>query len=351
MVPTGIVHDPVFFEHRTEPGHPETAKRLSRIYASLEDRLDDPGYAAIAPRPARREELSWAHSAAYVATIAASAQREWTRFTADTHASARSFEAARQAAGGLMAAIDRVVAGQARNAMVLARPPGHHAERNRAMGYCLFNGVALGACFARRSLGLQRVLILDWDVHHGNGTQHIFDDDPTVLFFSLHQSPHFPGTGAYTETGWGPGAGYTVNIPLSRGYGDAEYTLLLATLLPRLARSFEPELILVSAGFDTHRKDPLGGMKMSSDGFAALTRIVMDTAAQCCLGRLVLFMEGGYHPPALARSVHAVLDELGGKTLSDPAAVGSSADSRLTDPVFQRCAHVQAPHWPGLGSL
>ena len=254
------------------------------------------------------------------------------------------------AAGGLFEAITGVVDGIVDNAFVLARPPGHHAEKSRAMGFCLFNNVALGAAFARKALGLKRVLIVDWDVHHGNGVQHIFEQDPSVFYFSIHQYPLFPGTGVFTETGRGPGEGYTINIPLSRGYGDGEYLLFFDKILWPVAQMFKPELILVSAGFDTHRKDPIGGMRMTANGFAALTRSLMELAETCCHGRLVMTLEGGYHLEALKQSVKAVLREMADQTYTSPTGVLAGANIKKAGPAIFRSIKVHGIYWENLKS-
>ncbi len=216
------------------------------------------------------------------------------------------------------------------------------------MGYCLFNNVALAATFALDHFNVKRLLIVDWDVHHGNGTQHIFEADPRILFFSVHQSSLYPGTGNFTEVGRGPGEGFTINVPLPRDLGDAEYAAIFQHLLVPVAEAFLPELILVSAGFDPHLLDPLGAMRMSSKGFAVLTRCLMTLADRLCSGRLVLVLEGGYHPMSLAESVAAVLAELSNMTVSSVDAVAAQANSKRLSPVLTRCRHVHQSFWRSL---
>lgn len=216
------------------------------------------------------------------------------------------------------------------------------------MGYCLFNNVALGAMFARESLGLKRILIVDFDVHHGNGTQHFFEQDPWVLFFSTHQYPHFPGTGSFTETGLGRGEGYTVNIPLGKGYGDGEFIAIFEKLLRPIALEFEPDIILVSAGFDIHKSDPMGKMKITTKGFAGLTRSIMETAAICCGGKLVFSLEGGYNLKTIGKCVKVILNELAGHTLCSIPELTARASRKKFDHAFKRCRHVHKQFWKNL---
>jgi acetoin utilization deacetylase AcuC-like enzyme len=229
----------------------------------------------------------------------------------DTCISPDSYRVALLAVGGALLAVDQVVEGRPDNAFVALRPPGHHAERERAMGFCLFNNVAIAARYAQRRYGLKRVLIVDWDVHHGNGTQHTFEDDPSVLFFSTHQFPFYPGTGRTSERGTGAGLGYTLNVPLAAGCGDNEYRQVFEKILYPAAQAFEPQLVLVSAGFDAHRNDPLASMNVTEDGYAHMTSIVRDIAERYCEGRLVSLLEGGYNLEALAHSVERHLHVLG----------------------------------------
>ncbi len=345
---TGIVRDPLFLAHRTPDGHQENHHRLEAIY-SLLDSMGTDSPALIRPRAASAEELALVHAPAYVRKIEQTAGQDYCQVSADTYACADSFAAASMAAGGVIAAIDAVLSGEVRNAFVLERPPGHHAEISRASGFCLFNNIAVGARYARLMKGLRKVLIIDWDLHHGNGTQHIFDEDPSVLYISTHQYPCFPGTGHYLETGRGRGQGYTINLPLGKRWGDGDFVALYQKLVVPVALAFSPDLILVSAGFDIHKKDPLGAMRVSEIGFAAITRIVMNLAQQCCHDRLVLVLEGGYHPRAMAASVHAVLSELSGSTHADLISIMAKSKNRRVEPVIRRCAHVVGHLWHGIG--
>jgi acetoin utilization deacetylase AcuC-like enzyme/nucleotide-binding universal stress UspA family protein len=351
---TAVVRDVRYLAHTSGGSHMENERRLTEIYSMLDHWLDHPNDgpppSVLAPRAATLSELSLVHDPDYVRQIAATADSDLTMLTGDTYACARSYEAAALAAGGVIAAIDAVMRDEYKNAFVLCRPPGHHAEISRANGFCLFNNVAIGAQYARVVQGLAKVLIVDWDVHHGNGIQHMFEQDPTVMYMSIHQYPFFPGTGYYLETGKGRGEGYTVNIPAGKGFGDGEYLYLFQEVLAPVARAFRPDLILVAAGFDAHRKDPMSRMKLTHAGFAGMTRILMEIAETCCQGRLVLVLEGGYHPTVLTHSVRAVLTELCDYTRSDPYRLAVRAKQRRVMPVLNRCRHVLAPHWPCLQS-
>jgi len=228
----------------------------------------------------------------------------------DTVASPGSWDAARYAVGAVTEAIDRIMAGSLNSAFCAVRPPGHHALSDRAMGFCLFNNVAIGARYAQRRHRLVRILIIDWDVHHGNGTQAVFEEDPSVLYFSTHQYPFYPGTGAATETGEGRGQGFTMNVPLSAGTGDAAYIAVFEQqLLPR-ALAYRPDCVLISAGFDAHYADPLAQMQVTEAGYRRMTQVVKEIAATCCAQRLIAVLEGGYNLDALGRSVEAHVQEL-----------------------------------------
>jgi acetoin utilization deacetylase AcuC-like enzyme len=308
---TGIVKDDRYLEHVMDPGHPESPERLIAIYKMLEETRMKDRFESVNPRAATREELETIHSPAYIDLVASTAGKRYYRLDMDTSTCAKSYEAALWAAGGLLELIKAVMEGKLKNGFALVRPPGHHAERDRAMGFCLFNNVAIGAKYAIQHFSLQKVMIVDWDVHHGNGTQNSFYEDPQVLYFSTHRYGFFyPGTGAVTEVGKGKGEGFNINVPLSTRTGDAEYGNIFEKILKPIALEYKPQLILVSAGFDTHCDDPLGGMEVTEKGYSRMTQILMGIADVTAQGKMVITLEGGYDVAGQSRSVKAVLKEL-----------------------------------------
>ena len=298
---TGLVIAEAYVEHLTGQGHPEQPGRVTAIVERLQtDGLLDKAR-AITPRTATDEEILRCHAADYLRIVNEDVTEGLHRLsTGDTPLSARSLEVARLAAGGLLTAVDEVLTGRLRNAFAVVRPPGHHATPKKGMGFCLFNNVAIAARHAQSKHGVSRVLIADWDVHHGNGTQDIFYEDGTVLFFDTHQHPLYPGTGAATETGKGAGAGLTINCPFPAGSGRKEIVGAFREKLLPAAQAFRPDLVLVSAGFDSRIDDPLGSFKLTDEDFAELTGIVKEIAAKHCGGRLVSTLEGGYNLAGLA---------------------------------------------------
>lgn len=304
MARTGFVYHPSYLQHEMGVGHPESPARLRAILARLEadgllDRL-----VRLEPVPADDQWITQIHAASYVAALTTQAPASGHRaLDPDTSMSPGTLEAAYLAVGGALVAADAIMAGTVENAFCAVRPPGHHAERSRAMGFCFFNTVAIATRYLQRRHGIERVLIVDWDVHHGNGTQQAFYDDPSVLFFSTHQFPFYPGTGGAAERGQGAGAGYTINVPLPAGQDDEAYRQIFQQVLVPAADGFKPDFVLVSAGFDAHRDDPLASMALTEDGYADLTGLVTGIAAQHCRGRLLSCLEGGYHLEALPASV------------------------------------------------
>jgi acetoin utilization deacetylase AcuC-like enzyme len=337
MLHTGLVIDPRYQEHDTGHGHPERPERIAALSALAADAT----LSRVAPRLATQEELTLVHAEGHFDTVARSSGVARAAFDADTPTSARSFETACLAAGGVLSLIDEVMAGRLQNGFACVRPPGHHAERNRAMGFCLFNNVAIGAAYARARFGLDRVLILDWDVHHGNGTQHMFERDPGVLYVSTHQYPFYPGTGAADEVGEGDGEGYTVNVPLPAGCGDAEYLDAFDSVIEPIVEQYAPQLVLLSAGFDPHNDDPLGGMRVTTPGFAAMTRILLQLAERSAGGRCVAVLEGGYDLHAVHASARAVVDQLQGRASDD----AGSGDASQIGKLLATVRTIQSPYW------
>jgi acetoin utilization deacetylase AcuC-like enzyme/formylglycine-generating enzyme required for sulfatase activity len=303
--PTGFVYGDICLKHQTPDGHPEQPERLTAI----RERLREAGLLSqlqvIEPRPAAQAWLTTVHSPQHVAAIRAAAGNGTRVCSGDTPVSKHSYDAALHAVGGVLAAVDAVMAGRVRNAFCAVRPPGHHASRDKAMGFCLFNNVAIAARYAQQHHHAAKILIVDWDVHHGNGTQATFDDDPSVFYFSIHQSPHYPGTGRAEDRGRGPAVGTKLNVPLPPGCGNDDYRKAFVEQLVPAAREFRPDFVLISAGFDAHEGGRLGRMKLTADGYAELTRIVRAIADQHCRGRLVSVLEGGYRPKNLAASAEA----------------------------------------------
>ncbi|OGP69088.1 MAG: histone deacetylase [Deltaproteobacteria bacterium RBG_13_47_9] len=351
MKRTGIVKDNRYLEHEMDPGHPESPERLKAIYKMLEETEMKRWVEVITPRAALRDELEMVHTPSYIDLVASTTGKPYYRLDMDTSTCAKSYEAALWAAGGFLKLIQAVLEGKLDNGFALVRPPGHHAERDRAMGFCLFNNVALGACYAIRRFSLQRVLIVDWDVHHGNGTQNSFYQESKVLYFSVHRYGFFyPGTGAATEVGKGKGEGYNVNVPLSTGAGDAEYGNIFEKILKPIALEYEPQLVLVSAGFDTHHNDPLGGMEVTEKGYVRMTQILMGIAEAVCQGKLVMTLEGGYDVSAQSRAIKAVLKEMAQASPFDSEDLlekENANDPRIERFILQ-LKDLQRPYWKNL---
>ena len=352
MNTVAILRDPIYLKHSNGPMHPEGPERLVAIDRMLSEFPLKDNLADTPPRDATFEELAWIHEQSYIRRIEQTQERSFTVLDPDTSATSDSYAAALRAAGGTMAAAEAVLSGSYPAAFAFVRPPGHHAEADRAMGFCLFNNVAIAAMYALQRHNLKRVLIVDWDVHHGNGTMHSFYETDEVLYFSVHQYPHYPGTGRIDEIGHGAGRGYTVNVPLYGGQGDANYLYLFREILLPVAREYAPQLILVSAGFDTHRNDPLAGMQLSSGAYGGLAGILQELAAECCPGRLAFTLEGGYDHAALGEGVAAVLSSLiqgcdgSSETRGEEAAADAAGEE--TRRVTEKLRRVLSPCWQGI---
>lgn len=323
---TGYVYDPRFLDHDTGAGHPERPARLTRTAEALESNPWFAGLSRFLPAPASRAALEAIHSAAYVdhaeQTIASGADH---LDSMDVAVGTSSFEVACLAAGAGMTLADAVMAGQIDNGMAIARPPGHHAEADRALGFCIFNNVAILAEHLKSAHGIGRIAIVDFDVHHGNGTQSAFEADPNVMYVSTHQFPYYPGTGAAEEIGAGRGAGTIVNCPLRAGSGNREYeAVFMKRILPALD-AFGPDFVLVSAGFDAHADDPLGDMRLTTDFYGRMTEWLLEIADRHAGGRLISLLEGGYDIDALAASVVAHIGTLAGIPEAQHTATAASA--------------------------
>ena len=332
---TGIVKDWRYMEHNMGAFHVENPKRIEAIYQMVEKEISFP-YLEIEPRLALEEEIEMVHSSSYLNVIRETSGKDRVILDPDTVTSPRSYEIALLAAGGLLKAIDTIMEGKIQNGFALVRPPGHHAETSRAMGFCFFNNVAIGAEYLLKKYGLHHILIVDWDLHHGNGTQHSFYDRNDILYFSTHQFPHYPGTGYWDETGKEKGEGFTTNVPLSSGKADEDYLYIFKKILAPIAAIYKPEFILVSAGFDIYQDDPLGGMRVSEIGFGALTSELLSLAHQFCDDRILFTLEGGYDLRGLQQGIKQVLLHIGGEgEKSDIKAKISPATERELAPIFE----------------
>ncbi len=307
----GFVYHEDYLEHDTGPDHPERPDRLRAVVDHVGKSETWKHLEHIRPVPATLDWVEKAHPLSYIESIERRClSGETVLDSGDTHVGSRSYSVALLAAGGVLSAVQTVLEGKLKAVFCAVRPPGHHAETETVMGFCLFNNVAIGARYAQKKFGIGRVAILDWDVHHGNGTQEIFWTDPSVLYISTHQYPLWPGTGASNETGEGAGDGFTVNCPMRPSSGEAEYFDAFRERIMPALHKFRPELLMISAGFDAHKDDPLANINLTERSFARMTEFATEISAKYCGGRLVSVLEGGYHLPALAKSVEAHLNVL-----------------------------------------
>ncbi len=339
--PVWFLADDLMQAHDPGPSHPESPARLATVLERLH-RRSWPNVHWQKPTPAAREHLKNVHTQEYIERVDR-ARGLTGELDPDVPISADSVDVAYLAAGAGVNAIDALLTGQASRAFVLARPPGHHAEQTFGMGFCIYNNVAVAAAYTRTLPGVERVLIVDWDVHHGNGTEHLFAARDDILVVNIHQAPHYPGSGRLADAGRARGLGYTVNVPLPVGMGDGDYASIFETIVAPIAHSYRPDLVLVSAGFDPHVDDPLGDMAVTAGGFANICAQVQALADHHANGRLCLFLEGGYNLEGLAQGVTACAEVLCG---AEPSAVtpASATGRRVVE--LAREAHVH--RWPVL---
>ena len=338
MKKTAIFRHNLFGEHDPGFDHFDAPARITSLYRALDELPDksmfvEPQFSAIP-----ETSLLLNHSRSLVDTVAATAGKTYSVLDGDTFTSEKSYEAACFGAGAAVKGVDLLFGEFIANGMALVRPPGHHAEPDRSMGYCLFNNAALAVHHAIEKHKARRVMVVDWDVHHGNGTQKSFLRRDDVLFISIHQSPLYPGTGSFLETGKGKGEGYTINIPLPGGQGDLEYANIFNSLVLPIGRQYKPELIVVSAGFDGYYGDGISAMRLTHAGFGYMARSLLDLAAEVCGGKVLVFLEGGYNLNGLTSGVFTVLSELAGKRLETPFP------SYLDSEAYQQLRHELSPH-------
>lgn len=311
MTNLAFLYSDKYREHETGQ-HPENKERLNAILNAIDKEELDSNFIRFDPVPATVEQISLIHPPEYVSMVKDACAQGREYLDGDTMVCADSYHAAILAAGAVITSVDLILEDRVKRSFCAVRPPGHHAERNKAMGFCLFNNIAIGAEYAIKIKGLKKVFIIDWDVHHGNGTQNAFYDRDDIYYLSMHQWPHYPGTGAPEERGEGKGKGRNLNFPLSSGQGDDVYIdIFKDSILPEI-ENFSPDLIMISAGFDAHELDFLSGMRVSSEGFAKMTELAVCAAEKACQGRIISVLEGGYHLKALGDSVSRHLWKLAG---------------------------------------
>ena len=343
-MPLAIVASDAFERHLTPPGHPERPER-ARVFNAVATAWRARGGVVLEPRAATLEELAAIHDRDHIERIAGTAGRA-AMLDPDTFTSPESYELARLAAGATIVGVDYTMAGSG-PALVMVRPPGHHAERDKAMGFCLFNNAAVAAAYARAH-GARRVAVVDVDVHHGNGTQAIFEDDADVLYVSTHQYPCYPGTGAVTESGTGAGRGRTVNVPIEPGAGDDDYAHVLATVVVPVLREFAADLVIASVGFDAHTSDPLAQMQVTDEGYQSMLATLWAAAAEASNGRLVVLAEGGYDLAALAAGLESTVEVLEAAPALPPLPASPSGPGIRGREAVQAALSVQKPFWPAL---
>lgn len=352
MKTTAIFTDNIFKEHDPGFDHVECPDRLITLHSVLDSLREKKIFVEPAFSQAPVETVLLNHTLAHVKEVEATSGKIYSALDGDTFTSPKSYEAAMLAVGAMIKGVDLIVGDEVNNGFALIRPPGHHAEKHRSMGFCLFNNIALAARHAIENMGLERVLILDWDVHHGNGTQNAFYNTDKVLFVSIHQSPLYPGTGSLSDFGIDAGLGYTLNVPLPGGQGDLEYANIFNNIIEKVVYQYKPELILVSAGFDAYHADSISSMRLSHQGFGYMARSIMNWAQDLCDGRVLFTLEGGYNLNGLKEGVFSVLSELVGSELDTPFA--TSIDPKMSEilknektphPAVARVQDVAKTYW------
>ena len=341
MARSAVVIDPEFLKHEPGEFHPERPERLKALL-DLTSQLHGKTAQILPPRQANLAEIEACHGKQYIDLIRSTSETNRYALDGDTVTCRDSFGTALFAVGGFLKLLESIAAGDFQNGFAMVRPPGHHAMRDHAMGFCLFNTVAIGAQFLRTQHNAKRILIMDWDVHHGNGTQDSFYSDPSVLYISTHQYPYYPGTGAMDEVGVEKGEGFTVNIPLPQGCGDEEYIGAFNRIVMPIAAKYEPEWVLVSAGFDPHRQDPLGGMLVTEEGFATMASLLLSLAQKFAGGKVAFLLEGGYNLNALKSSIAAVLRIISGEqqTKLPPQSNGKNIEVTI-----RKILRLQESYW------
>lgn len=346
MPPVLVIRDERFSQHLEGIPHLESPKRYSAIHSvfghpSLEGR-----WVELKPRMASAEELSWVHHPAYIATVAETLGKRIHSFDLDTQASERSYDVARLAVGGVFTLLDGICGGAGKRGFACVRPPGHHAEPDKAMGFCLFNNVALGARYLKERYSARRVMIVDIDLHHGNGIQKAFYDTDEVLYVSMHHFPCYPGTGNLGEVGTGRGEGFTVNIPLGKGQGDEEFARLVFFLVNPLAQDYKPDMILVSCGFDLYERDRLAAMRVTPEGYALITSFLLAVAEKACQGKIAFIMEGGYSLRGIRECGLRVVQEICGVSTLDLRKIDRIiAGSPQKSSAIRKVMEVQSKYW------
>ncbi len=348
MSRTTVFFDPLYLEHDTGFGHPERAERLEAAMETLRSTGLAEKVSIASPRDASEEEIGLVHPQPYIDVVREVAQSGGGWLDADTHVSPRSFHAALRSAGAALEGLERIFSGESDNAFCLARPPGHHATATRGMGFCLFNNNAVAARFAMEKYGIERVFILDWDAHHGNGIQDIFYGDERVLYVSLHQYPHYPGSGSYHEVGSGSGKGFTVNFPLPARTGEDVYLLAFDEVILPIAREYRPQLVLISAGYDAHFSDPLCSMMLKATSYAEMAARLKSLAEETCGGKMMAVLEGGYNLEGVARSIANTVAVLAGEELrveDEEVFGGGMPTSARGKEVVEATRSAVAPFW------